>query len=417
MEILSSYGIIISASVIIIISYLFNLVSNRINIPSVLLLILLGIGINQALRFAGTEPANLFPVLEILGIVGLIMIVLEAALDLKLTRKKLPLIWKSGLISLLSLAINAVLIALIINVYVDSDFYNSLIYAIPLSIISSAIVLPSVSSLSEHKKEFLIYESTFSDIFGIMIFYFLIQNAEAESVAEVSTNIVVNIGLTLVVSILASYLLVWLFQQIRTQVKLFLLIAVLVLLYAIGKSMHLSSLIMILIFGLILENRHFFFKGKLSFLLREEIVGSILKDFKMITAETAFIVRTFFFVIFGITITLSSLYDIKVITVSLIILAVIFGIRYLIFKLFFKKDILPETFISPRGLITILLFFDIPEEFQIEEFNSGILLFVIMFTSLIMAFALIKSNRKAKEPEFEIDNRNNDESIKENLTE
>ena len=51
------------------------------------------------------------------------------------------------------------------------------------------------------------------------------------------------------------YLIVVIFQNIRSQVKLFLLIAVLLLLYALGKQMHLSSLIIILIFGLLIANR------------------------------------------------------------------------------------------------------------------------------------------------------------------
>lgn len=54
---------------------------------------------------------NLMPVLEVLGIIGLIMIVLEVALDLKLSKEKIPVILKSFVIALLCLLINAGLIA------------------------------------------------------------------------------------------------------------------------------------------------------------------------------------------------------------------------------------------------------------------------------------------------------------------
>ena len=48
---------------------------------------------------------------------------------------------------------------------------HALMLTIPLSILSSAIILPSIEDLNEKKKEFMIYESTFSDIIGIVAFY------------------------------------------------------------------------------------------------------------------------------------------------------------------------------------------------------------------------------------------------------
>ncbi len=102
------YIVVIAISVIIILSYLFNLVSRKTNVPSVLLLIILGIGIKQMAESFGLETGDLlFSVLEILGIVGLTMIVLEAALDLKLTKEKWPLIWKSFLVALVALIVTS----------------------------------------------------------------------------------------------------------------------------------------------------------------------------------------------------------------------------------------------------------------------------------------------------------------------
>jgi len=63
-------------------------------------------------------------------------------------------------------------------------------------------------------------------------------------------------------------------------------------------------------------------------------------------------------------------------------------------KIIVKKDILPQLFIAPRGLVTILLFFSIPSEMQVDNFNSGILLFVVLITSFAMTFALVLSGKK-----------------------
>ena len=50
------------------------------------------------------------------------------------------------------------------------------LYATPLPILSSAIIILSVSGPTEaaKKKEFNIYENTFYKIIGIMMFFFLI---------------------------------------------------------------------------------------------------------------------------------------------------------------------------------------------------------------------------------------------------
>ncbi|MBX2844137.1 MAG: cation:proton antiporter [Flammeovirgaceae bacterium] len=386
----NSYLLVISVCVIIILSYVFNLLAKKTNVPSVLMLIALGVGIKEALKYFNISMGNhVFDILEIIGIVGLIMIVLEAALDLELKKEKAPLILKSFLVAFFALIISSVSIAYILYRVLTYDFFISLVYAVPLAIMSSAIIIPSVGALVDSKKEFLIYESTFSDILGIMVFYFLIGSAEASGTGSIVVGIVVNILATVVLSVVASYAIVLLFQRLESQVKLFLLIAVLVLLYAVGKMFHLSSLVIILVFGLLLNNYKVFFKGKLKSLLKESALKLVIHELHIVTFETAFIVRTFFFVIFGITLNLNSLLDLQTALISLAIVASLFIIRFLMLKIFGKKSIFPELFVAPRGLITILLFFAIPIEFQQESFSSGILLFTILLTSIIMTMGLI----------------------------
>ena len=63
-------------------------------------------------------------------------------------------------------------------------------------------------------------------------------------------------------------------------------------------------------------------------------------------------------------------------------------------KIFVQRDILPQVFLAPRGLITILLFFAIPDEYTYENFDSGILLYAIIISCIIMAWALVASGKK-----------------------
>ncbi|MBO0592460.1 cation:proton antiporter [Cellulophaga sp. E16_2] len=395
MEILSSYNLIIEVSVIIILSFLFNSIAKKTNIPAVLMLIVLGVGLQFGLEYVNSDAIDFFPILEILGIVGLIMIVLEAALELELKREKLVPILKSFVVALLGLFLSAWIAALILYQFIpDMNMHSAWLYATPLSILSSAIIIPSVNDLKSHKKEFHIYESTFSDIIGIMMFYFLagkLNPAEDTGIVGFTSNLL----LTIVISLVASYAIILIFQNIKSQVKLFLLIAVLLLLYAVGKKMHLSSLIIILIFGLVIANMKLFFKGKLSKLLDYKKAHHIYHELHTITAETAFVVRTFFFVIFGLTIAITSIFNINVAIISSLIIVSIYAIRAVLMLIFVGKDMLPQLFIAPRGLITVLLFYAIPAEAQVEGFDSGILLFVIIATSLIMTFAMIYDKRRS----------------------
>lgn len=389
-----TYELIIAASAVIIISFIFGEFSKKTSIPSVLLLIILGVLVNIGLK-EDLKGFDFNSILPILGTVGLIMIVLEAALELELKREKLVPIAKSMLIALLGLLASTWAAAFILLEFVPGMVWESaLLYATTLSILSSAIIIPSVGELRADKKEFHIYESTFSDIMGIMLFYFLAGQLEAQDGHSTAGFFGIT-AFTIVISLVISYLIVFIFQNIKSHVKLFLLIAVLLLFYSLGKQQKLSSLLMILIFGLLIANMKLFFFGPLKKYLNYKEAHHIYEGLHVITMETAFVVRTFFFVIFGITIVLSSLFNQEVALISGLIILSIYVIRFIILRLFIGQDILPQLFIAPRGLITILLFYDIPKEAEIVGFEPGILLWTIIGTSVIMTVAMISDKRRS----------------------
>jgi len=399
----SSYALMIGASVVIILSYFFQVISKKTNIPSVLLLIGLGIGIKQGMRSMGVDAIPFEGLLlEILGTVGLIFIVLEAALDLELSRSKWPTIWKSFLVALFALFGSSLLIAFFLNKMIIPDFYNALVYAIPLSIMSSAIIIPSVGGLMHDQKEFMVYESTFSDILGIMFFYLLLGNAGEADTGQVAMNVFSNIGLTIFFAVIVCYGLVWIIQKMTSEIKLFLTIAILLLIYAVQKVYHLSPLISILAFGLMINNPKLFWFKQLRRFVDFDKIKSLHNEFHLLTLETAFVIRTFFFVIFGITITLASLLSWEVLFFSLVITVILYLVRFLLLWVFDRKNIFPLLYIAPRGLITILLFFQIYsayDQYATEAFDRGILLQVVFITSLVMTVSLIQNGFGLKEIE------------------
>ena len=395
MEVLNSYHLIIIFSITIIVSYFFNLYSKKSGVPAVLLLIGLGIIINYSLRVSGFSKPDLLPFLEVLGVVGLILIVLEAALDLELVKEKTGLIIKSFSVALIGLAATSYFSALALIYFVGADLITALLYSVPISILGSAVILPSVDDVEAEKREFVIYESTFSDILGIIAFYTILTLAGADSSENVSIGVFGNLLLTVLFSLAISYVLIYVFQNIKGHVKLFLLIAVLLLLYAVGKMFHLSSLIIILVFGIMLNNYKVFFRGGLMALLDEERVNAVLHDMRVITAETAFVVRTFFFIIFGWSVFLGLLLNLKVVGMGIIFLAIIYLTRFILLFIFNGRNIYLEFFLAPRGLVTILLFFAIPEEFSVGNEFQGVLLFVVLISCLLMAWGLISYKKSS----------------------
>ena len=405
--------LIIIFSSTIILSYVFNLYSKKSGIPSVLLLIFTGMLINFGFFISEMGSPNLFSVLKILGVVGLALIVLEAALDLKLVKEKMGLIFKSLSTAIIGLFATAYAGSLVLNYTLEMPMIEALLFTVPLSILSSAIILPSLGSLDEYKKEFMIYESTFSDILGIVLFYSLLSFLGPDSKSEIYGEVFGNLVFTILFSIIISYILVYLFQNIKGHDKLFLLISILLLLYAVGKLFHLSSLIIILIFGMILNNYKVFFAGGLSRLINDEKVEHILADFKVVTGESAFVVRTFFFIIFGWSVSVGSMFNLKSIAIGIALLVIIYVVRAICLFIFSGKNIFPQIFLAPRGLITILLFFAIPKELTDKYDFNGVLLFIILASCLIMTWSLIrhKKNLEHLDNEDLLDDSEDDEVL------
>jgi NhaP-type Na+/H+ or K+/H+ antiporter len=203
-----------------------------------------------------------------------------------------------------------------------------------------------------------------------------------------------------VVSILVSLLLVYLLGKLKIEAKFFLTFAVLIALYVGGKILHLPSLLIILFFGLIINNKQLIKSKKLLHFISpdEGTFSDLNKELKSITAETSFLVRTFFFLLFGYSINLQKLVQQEVVLIGSFIVVILLVIRLIYLKYLNPKESpLPELFLMPRGLITILLFYNIPDQYRLQDFNNGILFFVILVTSFLMMFGLFSVSREVSE--------------------
>jgi len=391
---MNTYQILIVISLLIIFSYLFDLFAKKTLFPSVLLLLITGAVIKYSSVQLNLPIIDFSVLLPILGNLGLVLIILEGALELDYKKSKIPLIKKAFGAALFPMIITITLITTLFIFYYSIDFHTAILNAIPFAIISSAIAIPSSASLSLNKREFIIYESSISDIIGIILFNFVFVNTTLtfSSILGLGSEILIILG----VSAACCLIILFLLAKITLKIKYFLLFAVILLVYAIGKYFHLSSLLVILVVGLFLRNTSFF---EINWFKKHFIYPNLKDDVSQLinfTAESAFLMRTFFFFIFGYTLNLHELLNSEIVIIGLTILIIIFVIRFFYLKYASERELIPEALISPRGLISILLFFTIPVEQWISPTENGLILSIIVGTSVVMAIGLLFSKRKPK---------------------
>ena len=392
----STEWILIILGAVIVVSYLFSIISNYIKVPSVLLLLGAGILLRQIDDTQGWQLPISEKSTELFGTTGIIMIVLEAGLDLKLGLDKIKLISRSFFAAFFILILSVTAVSTALYYWLHEPVRSCIVYAIPLSIMSSSIVIPSLHHLSRAKKEFLVYEASFSDILGIIFFNYFI-GSEILS-AHALGNFFLGILIAIILSVIFSALLFIILTKTTMNVKFFLVFALLIILYEGGKLMNLPSLLIILFFGLLMNNWQLIRLPKIEALFSKEKVGEATHLLHSITAESSFLIRTFFFLLFGYSINLGAIASSSIIWIGSIIVVILLIIRFLYLRYFLKESVYPEVCFIPRGLITILLFYKIPASYNPEKFQGGVLFFVVIVTSFIMMLGMIFY--KKKETEF-----------------
>jgi len=383
--------IIITFCVLVLIAYVFDLTSSKTKIPSVILLLILGWAASQLTRIFQIAVPNFTPALPILGTVGLVLIVLEGSLELELDQSKYAIIKKSFWGALLPLFALAGLLAAAFIYIGNFSIKDSLLNAVPLCVISSAIAIPSVRNLSAHNREFIIYESSLSDIFGVLLFNFLALNETIN--AGSFAHFLVQLVIISIISIIATAALSLLLSKIEHHIKFVPIILLVVLIYAASKIYHLPALIFILFFGLCIGNiaalQHLPWIEKFK---PNQLKLEVVK-FKDLMIEGTFLIRSLFFLTFGFLIETSEVLNTATLPWSISIVASIFLLRAIQLKLS-QQPLQPLLFVAPRGLITVLLFLSIDPTHTIAVVNKSLIIQVIIITALIMMFGII-TNKKA----------------------
>ena len=235
-----------------------------------------------------------------------------------------------------------------------------------------------------------------------MIFNYAIKQYKNDNPlisSESIISLIIQVIGVIVISLIITYLLFRLIQKIEQKVKFFLILALLILVYAFGKLFHLPALVTIFIFGIFLSNVRVLLPKFLRENLNLEQNKKELSDFHILTAESTFIVRTFFFLFFGFSVNLENFLSFSPFIYGFLIFLTMFIIRYLYLGLTtFKLNPSPLVFMGPRGLISILLFLQIKDldfvNISDSIIDEKVLLIVILSSMLAMLFGTIKKDNK-----------------------
>jgi hypothetical protein len=383
--------IILVLCIIIILAYLFDISGKYSKIPGVIFLIALGIGIRYLTQFINFTMPDLKPLLPVIGTLGLIMIVMEASLDLKLERSKKKLIIRSIASGFILLCAFTGAFTWILIQFYGIPLRDSLLNSIPLGIISGSVAIPAAQFLESEDREFIIYESSFSDIFGIIIFDFIL-NAQG-TVGHGISIIVVNSLVTIAIALLITGVLAFLLHKITYHVNYVIIMTCIILVYVLAKMAHLPALLLVLVFGLILSNNHLFRKAPIDNYIDFDKFGEDLKSFKIILSELTFLVRSIFFILFGFYIKTEGLFDLFNILTAAAITMGIFLLRFIFIKQVLRTKLIPVFFYSPRGLITILLFLSIPVISRIDFISEEVITLIVLFSIIILMIGSIFSGK------------------------
>ena len=386
--------IIITFCILLLIAYVFDLTSSITKIPSVILLLLLGWAVKQLTVLLDINLPDISTILPVLGTIGLILIVLEGSLELELNRSKFKLIKKSFFGALIPMIALAFLLAFAFKYFGQFGLKDSLTNAIPFCVISSAIAIPSIRNLSPLNKEFVIYESSLSDIFGVLIFNFLVLNKTINTVSFGLFSL--QLLIITVVSFIATIGLSYLLNKIDHHIKFIPIILLVILIYAVSKIYHLPGLIFILIFGLSIGNLDELKQFKWIEKFKPDELNKEVKKFKELIIEGAFLVRALFFLLFGYLIETIEVLNTDTLLWSVSIVFFIFAFRTIQLKLS-NLPLRPLLFVAPRGLITILLFLSIEPTHTISLVNKSLIIQVIILTALVMMFGLMANKLKVND--------------------
>ena len=355
---------------VILIGFFANLLFRVTKIPSVLLLMAIGVLLGPVTGLV--TSGELVSIAPFFGTLALLIILFEGGLELDISSvlKQAP---RATILSFLVFLISFVTVAALAFFVLHLSLLNSLLIASILGAGSPAIIIPLVSKLSVRPeiKTILKLESALGDVLLIVAVLFLldVQASGKHSVSGIAYALFMSFAVAFVISSIAGVLWARLVGWMGKEPLAYMLtLGFVFLLYFGVEELGGSAALAVLMFGMFLENMHVVadrvgMQMRYFFGIDVRAEQFILQEFmKNITEELSFLIRTFFFVYLGLLLDFRALTpQIGLYGAAMVILLLAsrwVAVRFIIKRSHFTKGELRIIHsMVPRGLATAVMAF------------------------------------------------------------
>ena len=385
--------VIIILGSLIFFSHLANSMFDRIKIPNVLLLLLIGIILGPISGLVKIEDYG--QVGKIFTKITLIIILFESGTNLKFDELK-KAIGRASLLTVINFVATVTISTLLVNSLTKLDWIGALFVGAVIGGTSSAVVIPMVKQLKvgSNSQTILYLESVISDVLCLVVGLAMLEGMKMGIIKPGA--ILGQVGKAFLFAALIGIAagLAWSFilKMIRSlENSMFITPAFVFILYGIVESLGFNGGIAAIGFGIILGNNEFLLKSKAVRSIFKIKSTTFNKNEKQFFSEIVFILQTYFFVYVGTSIQFGafSTYLIGLILVGLIIIA-----RVPVAKIISKKgtparDITISSIMTPKGLVTAVMA-SLPLQMEIkhgdiiQDLGYSVVLFSILICSVLV---------------------------------
>lgn len=369
----------------------------RTKIPDVLVLMLAGILIGPV--FKVVEPSDFGAVGPVFSTLALIVILFEGGIHLGL--KELGSAARATLaISLITFAVTVALIAGLVKVILPIDWLTASLIGTILGGTSSAVVVPMlrVLNLSRKPQTVLMLESAITDVLAVVLSLGLLRALIPGAAADVTPiDLTVEIGKSFLLAALIGLAGAFVWSAILPMVRqfpntVFTTIAYVLILFGITEMLQLSGAIAALTFGVSVTNLANVPERLLGKVFSFRLVGFADVE-RTFFAEAVFLIKTFFFVFLGISITFGNPQTI-VIGLSAAALAFIGRlviVRVVVPRTFTRRDAMMTTLLIPKGLAAAVLA-SLPAQRGVPAADAALIqgtVYAVIFFSITLCAVLV----------------------------
>lgn len=368
----------------------------RTKVPDVLILMLAGIVLGPALHVVG--PADFGRVGDVFATLALIIILFEGGIHLNI-RHLAAAAGATLAVSLATMAVTVLVLGYLGELLLGVDFLTALLAGTILGGTSSAVVVPLIRSLKLNAtpSTVLFLESSITDVLVIVLTLGMVQGMSSGlggagmDGAGLALDVVRSFFWAGLIGAAGAFVWSAILEKVRQIPNtVFTTIAYVFILFGLTELWGYSGAIAALAFGVAVANFPNVPERYLGRIFSFRL-AAFAEHERSFFAEAVFLVKTFFFVFLGVSMSFS---DVRAVAVGVALTIAVFVVRALILRLLAprkasRRDVALMTALVPKGLAAAVLA-SIPAQMGLP--NAGVVqgtVYAVVFFSIVFCAASV----------------------------